>query len=66
MFRNGYKKDSPWFIVELKKIEIGLGIIGLGAPEKEQVYILKLGKLIEGSINLDNTNGNYFSKELIL
>ena len=43
-FRNGYAKNSPRIILELKRIERGLGIIEWGAPEDETVYILRLGK----------------------
>lgn len=45
-FRNGYRKDSPTILIELKEIMTGLGIIEWGAPEKENVYILKLGDII--------------------
>ena len=46
-FRNGYKKESPWFIIELLRVQRGLGIVEWGAPEREVVYILSLGKVIE-------------------
>jgi len=45
-FRNGYSKDSPTMIVELKEICRSLGVIEWGAPEKEPVYILRLGKIL--------------------
>jgi len=45
-FRNGYSKDAPKMIVELKEICSSLGIVEWGAPEGEPVYILRLGKII--------------------
>jgi hypothetical protein len=45
-FRNGYNKSSPYMSVELKSVLIGLGIIEWGAPERKNVIILKLGKVI--------------------
>jgi len=48
-FRNGYQKQSPWFIIELLGVQRGLGIVEWGAPEREVVYILSLGKVIESS-----------------
>ena len=45
-FRNGYSKDAPTVIVELKEVLSGLGIIEWGAPEETRVYILKLGKIL--------------------
>ena len=45
-FRNGYAKDSPVVIVELKEIWTGLGIVEWGAPEAERVYILRLGEIL--------------------
>ena len=46
-FRNGYSKNSPWMIVELKETLTSLGIIEWGAPEGEVVYILRLGKVLD-------------------
>ena len=46
-FRNGYQKNAPTMTVELKIITIGLGNPSWGAPETEEVYILKLGKILE-------------------
>ena len=45
-FRNGYAKDSPVMMVELKEIVKSLGIVEWGAPEKEPVYILRLGQVL--------------------
>tara|TARA_R100000655_G_scaffold14219_1_gene31792 strand:+ start:1125 stop:1718 length:594 start_codon:yes stop_codon:yes gene_type:complete len=46
-FRNGYAKNAPQFLIELKSIRIGTGNPDWGAPEKE-VYILELGDIIAG------------------
>lgn len=48
-FVNGYGKHRPRMVVELKGINTGLGIIEWGAPPKESVYILRLGKVLEVS-----------------
>jgi hypothetical protein len=44
-FRNGYSKDAPTMLVELKSILSGLGIIEWGAPAAHPVYILTLGNV---------------------
>lgn len=46
-FRNGYAKDSPVMLVELKRALVNLGVITWGAPLGEEVYILELGKILE-------------------
>lgn len=46
-FSNGYKKNSPKMLVELKELLSGLGIVEWGAPEGEPVYILKLGRILK-------------------
>ena len=45
-FTNGYGKHRPCFVIKLKNIYCGLGLTKWGAPEKEMVYILRLGKII--------------------
>lgn len=45
-FRNGYSKNSPTMLIELKEIVQSLGIIEWGAPEAQPVYILRLGKIL--------------------
>ena len=45
-FRNGYSKNAPSILIELKTIFTGYGFYKWGAPENEIVYILVLGKLI--------------------
>ncbi len=46
-FRNGYSKNAPKMLIELKGISSSLGIIEWGAPEKIPVYILRLGNILE-------------------
>jgi len=48
-FRNGYAKDAPRVTVEFKGLLSGLGIIEWGAPEKQAVYILKLGNILHAT-----------------
>ena len=48
-FRNGYSKDVPTLLIELKEILSGLGIIEWGAPSGQAVYILKLGEIINNA-----------------
>jgi hypothetical protein len=45
-FRNGYAKDSPTIMVELKTMSRGLGIVEWGAPE-HPVFILHLGEILD-------------------
>lgn len=49
LFRNGYGKNAPKILIEFTRLESGLGIIEWGAPEAQEVFILRLGKII--SIN---------------
>lgn len=50
-FRNGYAKDAPRLLVELKEIQKGgIGTYLWGAP-KEPVYILKLGRILKRTLN---------------
>lgn len=44
---NGYSRDKPYLIVELKEIKVGLGNPHYGAPLNIWVYILKLGEIVE-------------------
>lgn len=44
-FRNGYRKDSPYMVLELNRIRKGKGKKEWGAPDHD-VYILELGKII--------------------
>lgn len=45
-FINGYGRDKPRFTIECLGITTGIGKSGWGAPEKEKVFILKLGKIV--------------------
>ncbi len=47
LFRNGYSKDSPKMLVELKSITCDFGLTMWGAPESKKVYILRLGKILK-------------------
>ncbi len=51
LFVNGYGKDRPRILIELKEIMTGLGLPLWGAPEKKTVYILRLGKIIDTAEN---------------
>lgn len=44
-FRNGYKADSLKIRAEFCGIIEGIGNPEWGAPEKDKVYIIKLGKI---------------------
>lgn len=46
-FRNGYSKNAPTMLVELKRKQLGLGHIGWGAPNDACVWILSLGEIKE-------------------
>lgn len=48
-FRNGYNPKSPFMVVECKGIEIGIGKLEWGGTN-EEVYIIKLGKIISQSV----------------
>ena len=45
-FMNGYGKKAPRFEIELKNIAKGFGKSGWGADSKQEVYVLKLGKIL--------------------
>ena len=46
-FVNGYGHHRPNMTIELNGILIGLGIVEWGAPAGENVYILRLGKILK-------------------
>lgn len=52
-FRNGYSKNAPSMIVELKSISRECGVIHWGAPIGVQVYILELGEILSENINYE-------------
>ena len=61
IFRNGYATTSPTVSVELKELLSGLGIIEWGAPENQEVYILRLGDILSAEPTQglgDNKGGN--------
>lgn len=43
-FSNGYSKLRHQFFIECKKIDIGIGKEEWGADQKNQCFIIKLGK----------------------
>lgn len=45
-FRNGYGKNAPFMRVECLGITSGLGNQDWGAPFLEEVFIIKLGKIL--------------------
>ena len=45
-FVNGYGKHRPQFLIEIKYIDSGFGLVKWGAIENKMVYILRLGKII--------------------
>lgn len=45
-FKNGYTKDAPTMEVEFKGIHAGLGNIDCGAPTLQDVFVIKLGNII--------------------
>lgn len=49
---NGYGRDKPFVIIELKDIKIGFGKEEWGAIPGEECYILELGDIIEAK-NID-------------
>jgi len=46
IFTNGYAANSPRLKAECRGISIGAGLAELGAPANEDVFIIKLGKII--------------------
>jgi hypothetical protein len=58
-FRNGYRKNAPTIRVELKEIISGLGVLEWGAPLSEQVYILRLGKIVSCNKSALYAGANY-------
>lgn len=45
-FSNGYSKDRPQFVIELKSIEIRTGKTEWGAEEGKKYFVLSLGEII--------------------
>lgn len=57
-FRNGYAKDAPQMLVELKEHLSGLGIIEWGAPAETPVHILRLGRIISADVKVRDRSGS--------
>lgn len=47
LLKNGYARDSPVLLVEVLGLDLALGRPEWGAPTDEQVFILKLGEIVE-------------------
>lgn len=45
-FKNGYASDAPEMIVELKGIQIGMGLKSWGAELGTEYFVLSLGKIL--------------------
>lgn len=46
-FRNGYSKDAPTMLFEVRNISITHGHVKWGAPEFDEVFVISLGKRLE-------------------
>ena len=46
-FRNGFRASSPTMMFELLWIDVGNGDPAWGAPVGREVYILRLGKMLQ-------------------
>jgi hypothetical protein len=46
-FRNGYSRGARSMTVELRELRSGLGIVEWGAPDGQEVYILRLGSILQ-------------------
>lgn len=45
-FKNGYSKNAPEIVIELKGITIGLGLLSWGAKKDTEYFIIQLGKIL--------------------
>ena len=45
-FRNGYGKSAPCFTIKLTRLYKSLGIVEWGAPAGKEVFILRLGEIL--------------------
>lgn len=50
LFRNGYGRNAPRLLIEFTRMESGLGIVEWGAPEAQEVFILKLGAILAANV----------------
>ena len=46
MFKNGYSKDAPSFLIELKEIKFGLAKPEWSDNWQGEVFVIKLGNII--------------------
>ena len=46
LFKNGYSKNAPKFLIELKGIRIGTGKTEWGAESGIKYFVLELGEII--------------------
>lgn len=46
-FRNGYSATAPAMMFELLWIDRGQGVLEWGAPDGQEVYILRLGDMLQ-------------------
>lgn len=46
LFKNGYAKDAPTILIDLKGIEVGTGKKEWGAEEGTEYFVLKLGEIL--------------------
>lgn len=49
-FTNGYRKDSPSFLIECKGIKIDFGNLFWGAKTGQKYFVISLGKIVEDEI----------------
>jgi hypothetical protein len=47
LFRNGYRKDSPFLRVRLVGIEINTGLSAWGAEEGKYYFVLNIGEAVK-------------------
>ena len=46
-FRNGYSANAPAMMFELLWVDRGQGVLEWGAPDGQEVYILRLGDMLQ-------------------
>jgi len=56
-FVNGYSPNSPRFIIECLGIDFGQGNSNWGADPAEMYFILKLGKILNASVQKEQCHG---------
>lgn len=48
-FTNGYQKNSPWFLIECKGVDVGTAVPEWSDNWPGDVFRIKLGNIIEGN-----------------